>query len=99
MAARKSRSHLMELAKRGAQAQLDDLLHEVQMLIELFPHLRDSLDRDELPLGFLMRKGARGAAKRAGDASPSPQARTAASGSKRRPPAYNAAKKSGPKSR
>jgi hypothetical protein len=48
---------LLELAKRGAEAQLSDLLHEAKMLIELFPHLRDSFDREELPLNFIMAKG------------------------------------------
>ena len=49
---------MFDLAKRGAQAQLSDLMHEVRMLLELFPHLRDSVDADELPIGFLLKKGA-----------------------------------------
>jgi hypothetical protein len=57
MPRRKSHAHLLEFAKRGAQAQLGDLLHEIKMLVELFPHLRDSLDADELPLSFLLKKG------------------------------------------
>ena len=47
---------ILELAKRGAQAQLSDLLHEVRMLIELFPHLQESFDKEELPLNFIMAK-------------------------------------------
>jgi hypothetical protein len=50
--------HLIELAKRGAEIQLRDLMHEIEMLVELFPHLRDSFDKDELPLNFIMAKGA-----------------------------------------
>jgi hypothetical protein len=52
-------AHLLELTKRGAQAQLNDLLHEVQMLFELFPHLRDSVDSDDLPVNFLLKRGNR----------------------------------------
>ncbi len=45
---------LLELAKRGAETQLRDLLREAKMLLDLFPHLRDSFDREELPLKFVM---------------------------------------------
>jgi hypothetical protein len=51
-------SHIMELAKRGAEMRLEDLLHELDMLLELFPHLRDSFDPDELPVNFLLKRGA-----------------------------------------
>jgi hypothetical protein len=54
-----TRARLLELAKRGAENQLSDLLHEIRMLIELFPHLRDSYDPDELPVKFLIKRGAR----------------------------------------
>jgi len=30
----------------------------MKMLLELFPHLRDSFDKDELPISFLLKKGA-----------------------------------------
>ena len=46
--------HLLELAKRGAELQFQDLLHEARLLIGLFPHLRDNFNRDEMPLDFLM---------------------------------------------
>jgi len=66
MAKPKQNERLTELAKRGAEAQLNDLLHEIDMLVELFPHLRDSFDADELPVNFLLRRGAdRNARKRA----------------------------------
>ena len=58
MARTKKNPRLLELAKRGAEAQLSDLLHEIDMLIELFPHLKDSIDPDELPVSFLLRRGA-----------------------------------------
>jgi hypothetical protein len=34
------------------------LVQEVKNLIGLFPHLRDSFDRDELPLSFIIRRDA-----------------------------------------
>ncbi len=54
----KKNDHMFELAKRGAQARLGDLVHEVKLLIGLFPHLKDSFDKDELPISFLLKKGA-----------------------------------------
>ncbi len=66
MARPKQDDRFLDLAKRGAQAQLSDLVHEIRMLVELFPHLRDSIDKDELPISFLLKKGARRAAKGAG---------------------------------
>jgi hypothetical protein len=33
------------------------LVHEVKLLVELFPHLRDSFDKDELPVSFILAKG------------------------------------------
>ena len=53
----KKKAHLYEMAKVGAQAQLRNLLQEAKLLIELFPHLRDSVDRDELPIRFILEKG------------------------------------------
>jgi hypothetical protein len=50
-------AHVYELAKLGAQAQLRDLLQEVKLLIDLFPHLRDSVNADELPINFILEKG------------------------------------------
>jgi len=50
-------SQILLLAKRGAEARLQDLLHEAKLLVELFPHLRDSFDRDELPVAFIVAKG------------------------------------------
>jgi len=50
-------SQILELAKRGAAARLQDLKHEAEMLIELFPHLRDSFDKDELPISFIVARG------------------------------------------
>ena len=57
MARTKKDAHLYELAKLGAKAQLGDLLQEARLLIDLFPHLRDSVDPDELPISFILKKG------------------------------------------
>ena len=57
----KKNDHLVELAKRGAQARLGDLVHEIKLLMGLFPHLKDNFDKDELPIDFLLKRGARGA--------------------------------------
>lgn len=100
MAPEKS-ERVLELAKRGAQAQLNDLLHEIQMLLELFPHLRDGVDKSDLPIPFLLKKGARRSVPvPAGDA-PVKKTRTLSAAARRaisnaqkkRWAAYNAAKK------
>jgi hypothetical protein len=53
----KQDKHLYELALLGARAQLGDLLQEARLLIGLFPDLRDSFDKDELPVSFILKKG------------------------------------------
>jgi hypothetical protein len=53
----KHSSHVLELARRGAEARFRELAQEAKYLIELFPHLRDSFDKDELPLAFIIAKG------------------------------------------
>jgi hypothetical protein len=50
-------SQVLELAKRGAEARLQDLIHETKLLLEMFPHLRDAFDKDELPISFIVAKG------------------------------------------
>ena len=57
MARRKHDPRLYELAKLGAQARLQDLRMEAKLLLDLFPHLRDSVDQDELPANFLLKRG------------------------------------------
>jgi len=53
----KHSSHILELAKRGAEARFRELVNELRSLTASFPHLRDSVDRDELPIKFLLRSG------------------------------------------
>jgi len=59
-------SHILEFAKRGAEARLRELVNEAKNLIGLFPHLRDSFDKDELPLKFIMAEGSGAATKTSG---------------------------------
>lgn len=56
-------SRMHELATRGAEARLRELLEEASSLVRLFPTLRDSFDPDELPVPFLLKRGAARAAK------------------------------------
>jgi hypothetical protein len=57
MPLRKYDARVYELAKRGAEGQFRDLLHEAKLLIDLFPHLRDAFDQDELPIKFIVARG------------------------------------------
>jgi hypothetical protein len=58
MPRRRQDAHVFELARRGAEVRLRELVQEAKNLIGLFPHLRDSFDRDELPLSFIIRRDA-----------------------------------------
>jgi hypothetical protein len=58
MPKQKRDAHLYELAKRGAEVRFLELVQEVKYLLDLFPHVRDSVDRDELPLSFIMARDA-----------------------------------------
>lgn len=49
--------HILELAKRGADSRFRELLDELKFLTLSFPHLRDSFDRDDLPVKFILRRG------------------------------------------
>jgi hypothetical protein len=53
----KQSAHVYELAKRGAQARLQDLINEVKLLTNLFPDLRESVDAENLPIPFLLKQG------------------------------------------
>ena len=46
------------LTRRGASSQFHALVNEMKLLLELFPHLRDSYDPDELPLSFILKRSA-----------------------------------------
>ena len=71
MARQKRNVHLYEFAKRGAEARFREVVDELKQLVELFPHLRDAFDPDELPIPFILATGAaRAAANRAGRQKP-----------------------------
>ena len=50
-------AHVLELAKRGAEIRLRELAQEAKLLIDLFPHLRDAFDKNELPISFILARG------------------------------------------
>ena len=66
MARQKRFAHLYELTKSEADEYVRDMAMEAKLLVKLFPHLRDSFDRDELPISFLLKVGARRQARRKG---------------------------------
>jgi transcriptional regulator of aromatic amino acid metabolism len=53
----KHSSHILELAKRGADARFRELLDELNVLTLSFPHLRDAVDGEDLPVKFILRRG------------------------------------------
>jgi hypothetical protein len=53
----KRSSHVLDRAKREAEARLRNVLHEARLLLLAFPHLRDAFDKDELPISFIVAKG------------------------------------------
>jgi hypothetical protein len=52
-------ARLAELTKRAASNQFRALVDEMKLLLDLFPHIRDSYDADELPLSFILKRDAR----------------------------------------
>jgi hypothetical protein len=53
----KHSSNILQLARRGADVRFRELLDELKFLTLSFPHLRDAVDRDDLPLKFLLQRG------------------------------------------
>jgi hypothetical protein len=70
----KSSKHGLALARQNAEARFRELVAELKLLTVAFPHLRDAFDPDELPVSFLLRRGADRARTRA----EAPQRRRAA---------------------
>jgi hypothetical protein len=68
---------ILKWARRGAEARWHELQAEVASLVKSFPHLRDAVDRDELPVSII---------KRGAD-------RATGTGTRRRKPMSAAAKK------
>ena len=101
MPRQKKDAHIYELAKRGAEARLSDLIHEVKMLLGLFPHLRDSVDEDELPVAFILKRASDKAGRRAAAMTPGPRKRSWSAAQRKaaaqRMKEYWAARRSAPK--
>ncbi|MGH9141125.1 MAG: hypothetical protein ACRD3J_29155 [Thermoanaerobaculia bacterium] len=57
-------SRILELARRGAEVRFGELMDELKLLTLSFPHLRDSVDRNDLPVKFLLRRGGETGARR-----------------------------------
>lgn len=57
MPKRKNDSHMYDRAALGARAGLNDLLCDAKLLVGLLPPFRDSVDKDGLPLNFILKKG------------------------------------------
>jgi hypothetical protein len=53
---------LKSYARHGAKARLRELAEEARQILKVFPDLSASVDEDELPVNFILRKGARNAA-------------------------------------
>ena len=53
----KHSSQILQLARRGAEVRFRELLDEMRYLTLSFPHLRDAVDRDDLPVKFILRRG------------------------------------------
>ena len=54
-----SKFDLKSYARRGAEVRLRELAEEAKQLLNVFPDLSASFDADELPINFILRKGAR----------------------------------------
>ena len=48
----------LEIAKRNAEARFRELVDELRLLTVSFPHLREAFDPEELPVSFLLKRGA-----------------------------------------
>lgn len=61
----RSTSGPAKLTKRGAESRFRVLVDELKLLTVAFPHLSESFDADELPVSFLLKRGADRAARKA----------------------------------
>ncbi len=60
----KTPSHIEHLVRRGAEVRFHELVDELKNLTAAFPHLRDTISADELPIAFVLKKDAQAAARR-----------------------------------
>lgn len=92
MAKRPTSTHLLDLAKRGAEVRARFLADELRLLFSAFPHLHDAFDADELPVPFILKLGA----ERSSSAPPSnrkPMSRAAGKRDAERTKRYAAARR------
>lgn len=61
----KHSSHILELARKGAESRFRELVDEARELVQSFPHLRDTFDADELPIAFRLKSAAERGERRA----------------------------------
>lgn len=61
----------VQLTRRRAAFRLRQLLGELQMLMGVFPDLRDAFDADDLPLAFILKRDSRLMEPDAGPRTPS----------------------------
>ena len=50
---------LKSYARHGARSRLRELAEEAKQILTIFPDLSSSVDEDELPVNFILRRGAR----------------------------------------
>lgn len=62
----KQDAHLHGLARRGAEVRLREIADEIKLLFSAFPDLRDSFDPEELPISFILKRGAARAGRKSG---------------------------------
>lgn len=60
----RSRPGTLVAARRNAEARFHELVGELELLTVAFPHLREAFDPEDLPISFLLKRGADRAAKR-----------------------------------
>jgi hypothetical protein len=54
----KHSADILKWARHGAEARWHELQAEAASLLKSFPHLRDNFDSDELPVRFIIKRGA-----------------------------------------
>jgi len=50
---------MKSFARHGAKARLRELAEETKQILRMFPDLSASVDEDELPIDFILKRGAR----------------------------------------
>ena len=61
---------VLQLTRRRAAIRVRQLVDELRMLLVSFPDLRDAFDADELPVAFILERGARGSQRRSNPTAP-----------------------------